>query len=57
MVGSNIVGSNNTYESNSIGISIVPRCGCDRAMKMWVANSVQNQNRKFYKCRNTGVSA
>ncbi|KAI5439720.1 hypothetical protein KIW84_025190 [Lathyrus oleraceus] len=50
MVGSNIVGSNSIP---SVEFSSLPRCGCDRAMKMWVANTVQNCNRKFWRCRNT----
>ncbi|XP_058752326.1 uncharacterized protein LOC131625488 [Vicia villosa] len=46
-------------ESNSYGSSVnsfsdLPRCGCDRPMKMWVTNTVQNRNRKFWKCHNVG---
>ncbi|XP_058733873.1 uncharacterized protein LOC131605545 [Vicia villosa] len=40
--------------SNSFEISSVPQCGCRMPMKMWVANTVQNKNRKFWKCRLAG---
>lgn len=52
MVGSITVGSSNTP---SVGFSSLPKCGCDRAMKMWVANTVRNRNKKFWRCRNAGV--
>ncbi|XP_058742254.1 uncharacterized protein LOC131614713 [Vicia villosa] len=39
----------NSYNSN------VPTCGCSRPIKMWVANTVKNRNRKFWKCRNAGM--
>ncbi|CAK8566775.1 unnamed protein product [Lathyrus sativus] len=51
MVGSNSVGSSSTP---SVEFPSLPRCGCDRVMKMWIANTVQNRNRKFWRCRNTG---
>lgn len=41
MVGNNTVRSSSTP---SVEFSSLPRCGCDRAMKMWVANTVQNRN-------------
>ncbi|XP_058734719.1 uncharacterized protein LOC131606525 [Vicia villosa] len=45
----------NSYSSvNSFQNPDLPRCGCDRPMKLWVANTVQNRNRKFWKCRNAG---
>ncbi|KAI5388073.1 hypothetical protein KIW84_073963 [Lathyrus oleraceus] len=42
----NMVGSNTIRSSDipSVEFSSLPRCGCDRAMKMWVANTVQNRN-------------
>ncbi|XP_058775842.1 uncharacterized protein LOC131650128 [Vicia villosa] len=40
--------------SNSLEISSVPQCGCRLPMKMWVANTMQNRNRKFWKCRLAG---
>ena len=43
-------GSSNLYSSSG-----VPRCSCRQPMKMWVANTTQNMNRKFWKCRNAGV--
>ncbi|XP_058751500.1 uncharacterized protein LOC131624570 [Vicia villosa] len=39
---------------NSLEISSVPQCGCRLPMKMWVANTMQNRNRKFWKCHLAG---
>ncbi|XP_058755361.1 uncharacterized protein LOC131628547 [Vicia villosa] len=51
MVGCSSRGS--TLDSaSSYGL---PKCGCGREMKMWVANIVQNPNRKFWKCRSAGT--
>ncbi|XP_058731465.1 uncharacterized protein LOC131630030 [Vicia villosa] len=51
MVGSSSRGSS----VDSVSHQVLPRCGCDRPMKMWVSNTVQNRNRKFWKCRNAGT--
>ncbi|PNY05358.1 exosome component 10-like protein [Trifolium pratense] len=39
---------------NSSGLNLSRR-GCDQAMKMWVANTIENPKRKFWICRNSGV--
>jgi hypothetical protein len=39
----------------SSGVNL-PKCGCNIPMKMWISNTVQNPKRKFWKCRNIGVS-
>ncbi|XP_058783441.1 uncharacterized protein LOC131658125 [Vicia villosa] len=46
---------NSCSSVNSFQNPDLPRCGCDRPMKLWVANTVQNRNRKFWKCRNAGT--
>lgn len=35
--------------------SNLPKCGCDQAMKISVANTIKNPNRKFQRCRNARV--
>ncbi|XP_058769019.1 uncharacterized protein LOC131642869 [Vicia villosa] len=47
--------SNKSVVSCNSYISKVPTCGCSRPMKMWVANTIKNRNRKFWKCRNAGM--
>ncbi|XP_058769889.1 uncharacterized protein LOC131643632 [Vicia villosa] len=39
----------------SVSSHDLPRCGCGNTMKMWRANTVQNPNRKFWKCRSSGT--
>ncbi|XP_058772822.1 uncharacterized protein LOC131646906 [Vicia villosa] len=51
MVGS----SSRTSTVGSVSSHDLPRCGCGKTMKMWRANTVQNPNRKFLKCRNAGT--
>ncbi|CAK8560578.1 unnamed protein product [Lathyrus sativus] len=30
-------------------------CGCNRSMKMYMSNSVENPKRRFWKCQNSGL--
>src|SRR4051812_18190822 len=34
---------------NSSGLSL-PKSGCNQPMKMWVSNTIDNPNRKLWKC-------
>jgi hypothetical protein len=36
--------------------SNLPRCGCELPMKLWVSNTRLNPKRRFWKCRNSGVT-
>ncbi|XP_058775214.1 uncharacterized protein LOC131649468 [Vicia villosa] len=47
--------SSRASTDGSVSSHDLPICGCGTTMKLWRANTVQNPNRKFWKCRSAGT--